>query len=79
MQRSPSWTVSRVITEFRWLQKIMKNIIYNSLRYQLLQGHAVWPEKIEATYQIAMTVMFHIMMHKEMEIYINDMIAQIHG
>ena len=32
-----------------------------------------------ATYQIAMVTLFHDMMHKEIEVYVDDMIAKSQG
>ena len=34
------------------------------------------PKNIGATYQWAMVVLFHDMMHKEIEVYVDDMIAK---
>ena len=33
-------------------------------------------KNIEATYQRAMVTLFHDMMHKEIEVYVDDMIAK---
>jgi hypothetical protein len=42
----------------------------------LLQGHAIWVEECWATYQRARVTLFHDMMHKEIEVYVDDMIAK---
>jgi len=42
----------------------------------LLQGHAIWVEECWATYQRATVTLFHDMMHKEIEVYMDDMIAK---
>jgi len=42
----------------------------------LLQGHAIWVEDNRATCQRAMLTLFHDMMHKEIEVYVDDMIAK---
>lgn len=36
-------------------------------------------ENTGATYQRAMTTLFHDMMHKEMEVYVDDMISKSKG
>ena len=36
-------------------------------------------KNIEATYQRAMVTLFHDMMHKEIEVYVDDMIAKSQG
>ena len=36
-------------------------------------------KNVEATYQIAMVTLFHVMMHKEIEVYVDDMIAKSQG
>ena len=36
-------------------------------------------KNVGATYQIAMVTLFHDMMHKEIEVYVDDMIAKSHG
>jgi hypothetical protein len=33
-------------------------------------------KNVRATYQRAMTTLFHDMMHKEIEVYVDDMIAK---
>ena len=45
----------------------------------LLQGHAFWLENIGATYQRAMMTLFYDMMHKEIEVYVDDIIAKSQG
>ena len=35
-------------------------------------------KNVGATYQQAMVTLFHDMMHKEIEVYVNDMIAKSH-
>ena len=35
-------------------------------------------KKTDATYQRAMTTLFHDLMHKEIEVYVDDMIAKSH-
>jgi hypothetical protein len=42
----------------------------------LLQGHAIWVKECRATYQKAMVTLFHDMMHKKIEVYVDDMIAK---
>jgi hypothetical protein len=42
----------------------------------LLQGHAIWVKNVGATYQKAMLTLFHDMMHKEIEVYVDGMIAK---
>ena len=44
----------------------------------MLQGHAVWAmvKNVGATYQRAMVTLFHDIMHKEIEVYVDDMIAK---
>src|SRR3954467_12304780 len=44
--------------------------------YLLLQSDAVWLKNAGATYQRAMTTLSHDMMHKEIEVYVDDMIAK---
>jgi len=42
----------------------------------LLQGDVIWFKECRATYQRAMVTLFHGMMHKEIEVYVDDMIAK---
>ena len=42
----------------------------------LLQSHAVWAKESGATYQMVMVTLFHDMMHKEIEVYVDDIIAK---
>ena len=44
--------------------------------YLLLYGNAIWIEKYGATYQRAATALLHDMMHKEVEVYVDDMIVK---
>ena len=36
-------------------------------------------KNVKATYQMAMVTLFHDMMHKEIEVYVDDMIAKSQG
>ena len=42
----------------------------------MLQGHANWPQNAGATYQRAATTLLHDLIHKEVEIYVDDMIVK---
>ena len=42
----------------------------------LLQSDGLRAEKCWTTYQCAMVALFHDMMHKEIEVYVDDMIAK---
>ena len=42
----------------------------------LLQSDALWIKKISATYQRVATTLFHDMMHKEVEVYVDDMMVK---
>ena len=42
----------------------------------MLQGYALRVKNAKATYQRAMVTFFHDMMHKEIEVYVDDMIAK---
>ena len=44
--------------------------------YFLLEHHSFGLKNANATYQRAMTTIFHDMMHKNMEDYVNDMLAK---
>ena len=44
--------------------------------YLLLQGYAFWVKNAGATYQRAMVALFHDMIHHEIEVYVDDMIAR---
>ena len=41
----------------------------------LLQGYAIQTEECGATYQRAMVALFHVIIHHEIEVYVDDMIA----
>ena len=45
----------------------------------MLQGYAVWFKEHRGHYQRAMVTLFHDMMHKEIEVYVDDMIAKSKG
>ena len=45
----------------------------------MLQGFAFWAKEHWATYQRAMVTLFHDMMHKEIKVYVDDMIAKSQG
>jgi hypothetical protein len=68
VQRTPSWMVSLGIT-------IEDNIRYSAGNL-LLQGDVIRTENIRATYQKIMVTLFHDMMHKEIEVYMDIMIAK---
>ena len=53
-----------------------KNHIPNNVGSLLLQGHGFWLKNAGATYQRAMVMLFHDMMHKEIEVYVDDMIEK---
>ena len=42
----------------------------------LLQGDVLWAQEHWATYQWAMVALFHDIMHKEIEVYVDDMITK---
>ena len=44
--------------------------------YLLLPGHAIWVDECKTTYQRATTTLFHDMMHKDVEVYVDDMIVK---
>ena len=44
--------------------------------YLLLPGHAIWVDECKATYQRATTTLFHDMMHRDVEVYVDDMIVK---
>ena len=45
----------------------------------LLQGHAFWAEERCGNVTERMVTLFHDMMHKEIEVYVDDMIAKFQG
>ncbi|RVW39426.1 Transposon Ty3-G Gag-Pol polyprotein [Vitis vinifera] len=47
--------------------------------YLLLQSYAIWVENAGATYQRAATTLFHDMMHRDVEVYVDDMIVKSRG
>ena len=42
----------------------------------LLRGHAIWVEECRGHLPRAMVTLFHDMMHKEIEVYMDDMAAK---
>ena len=55
-----------------------KNNFHNRMGYLLLQGNAIWPIKnVSVTYQRMATAMFHDMIHKELDVYIDYMMVKL--
>lgn len=55
-------------------RRLCEDLLYHNIGNLLLQSHTIWSKERRATYQRAMAMLFHDMMHKE--VYINDMIAK---
>src|SRR3954469_17928023 len=53
-----------------------KNNLHNTLGNLLLQSNALGLKNAGATYQRAMVALFHDMIHQEIEVYVDDMIAK---
>lgn len=53
-----------------------KKYLYHPVGDILLQSHAFWFEKCRETYKRAMVTFFHDMKHKEIEVYVDDMISK---
>ena len=53
-----------------------QNSIHHSLGNLRLRCHAIRLRDARATYQRPMVTLFHDMMHKEIEVYVDDMIAK---
>jgi hypothetical protein len=76
-QCTPSWTVYLGTTKSKWPTKL-------KTRQPLLFYRGTFCYKImlfglkntRATYQRAMVTLFHNMMHKKIEVYVEDMIAK---
>ena len=67
---------SQIIIRSRWLKKIAKiafTIHWGTYAYDVMPFDL---ENARATYQRAMVTLFHDMMHKEIEVYVDDMIAK---
>ena len=45
----------------------------------MLQGHAFWVEECQDNVSKSMVTLFHDMMHKEIEVYVDDMIVKSQG
>lgn len=45
----------------------------------MLECYALWSKECRATYQRAMTTIFHDMMHKFMEDYVDDILEKSHS
>lgn len=65
------------ITRSRWPRKTERLSPYRIGGHVLLQGDAVWSKECRGDVpQRATTALFHDMIHKEMEVYVDDMIAK---
>src|SRR3954464_3797745 len=53
-----------------------KNNLHNTLGNLLLQSNALWSEKRRSNLSRAMVALFHDMIHQEIEVYVDDMIAK---
>ena len=42
----------------------------------LLQGHVIWSKNVGATYQREATTLLYDLIHKEVEVYVDDMIVK---
>ena len=55
-------------------RRYRENLIHYSIRDVLLQGHGL--KNAGATYQRAATTLLHYLIHKEVEVYVDDMIVK---
>lgn len=71
------WMVFLGIIRLRWNPRTWKNTTFitpwGTFFYRVMPFDL---KNAGATYQRAMTTLFHDMMHKEIEVYVNDMIAK---
>ncbi|KAL0300417.1 UNVERIFIED_CONTAM: hypothetical protein Scaly_3047700 [Sesamum calycinum] len=75
----PKWMLSIDITRSRWPRKTERKrrlSPYQIRGHVLLQGDAFGLKNAGATYQRVMTGLFHDMKDKEIEVYVDDMIAK---
>ncbi|RVW45283.1 Retrovirus-related Pol polyprotein from transposon 17.6 [Vitis vinifera] len=68
----------RVCVDFEDLNKSSPKDDFPLPHIDLL-GYAIWVEDIRATYQRAATTLFHDMMHRNVEVYVDDMIVKSRG
>jgi Reverse transcriptase (RNA-dependent DNA polymerase) len=72
MKFFPSWTVMRDIIKSKWRQK-MKNTPIGIYYYKIMSFGL---KNVGATYQRAMIKIFHDLIHKIVEYYVDDLVIK---
>ena len=68
--------VSPDIIKFGWLLKIGRKLLLSPCGEPFAIKSCFWLKSVGSTYQRAMVMLFHDMMHKEIEVYVDDLIAK---